>query len=161
MCWPRVGEANPLFSVYIALWRSTALAIIYNVVGRQRNLGLPGGVPWGLDWQNGNYTYRIQNTELTHSHDCIKFSNGSFSLLLRNFNWWMIFCFQSRSEVDMFKNPGRKISPILNLSSLPCMPQSCLILVSKYLFNISLSNIKYQIKRKLCKKYWIIEHNLF
>jgi hypothetical protein len=21
MCWPRVGEANPLFSVYIALWR--------------------------------------------------------------------------------------------------------------------------------------------
>jgi hypothetical protein len=29
-----------LFSVYIALWRSTALAIIYNVVGRQRNLGL-------------------------------------------------------------------------------------------------------------------------
>ena len=40
MCWPRVGEANPLFSVYIALWRSTALAIIYNVVGRQRNLGL-------------------------------------------------------------------------------------------------------------------------
>ena len=44
MCWPRVGEANPLFSVYIALWRSTALAIIYNVVGRQRNLGLRGGV---------------------------------------------------------------------------------------------------------------------
>ena len=40
MCWPRVGEANPLFSVYIALWRSTALAIIYNVFGRQRNLGL-------------------------------------------------------------------------------------------------------------------------
>ena len=40
MCWPRVGEANPLFSVYIALWCSTALAIIYNVVGRQRNLGL-------------------------------------------------------------------------------------------------------------------------
>ena len=40
MCWPRVGETNPLFSVYIALWRSTALAIIYNVVGRQRNLGL-------------------------------------------------------------------------------------------------------------------------
>ena len=65
-----------------------------------------------LDWQNGNY--RIQNTELTHSHDCIKFSNGSFSLLLRNFNWWMIFCFQSRTEVDMSKNPGRKISPILN-----------------------------------------------
>jgi hypothetical protein len=27
-------------NVYIALWRSTALAIIYNVVGRQRNLGL-------------------------------------------------------------------------------------------------------------------------
>ena len=40
MYWPRVREANPLFSVYIALWRSTALAIIYNVVGRQRNLGL-------------------------------------------------------------------------------------------------------------------------
>ena len=40
MCWPRVGEANRLFSVYFALLRSTALAIIYNVVGRQRNLGL-------------------------------------------------------------------------------------------------------------------------
>jgi hypothetical protein len=40
MCWPRVGEANPLFPVCIALWRSTALAKIYNVVGRQRNLGL-------------------------------------------------------------------------------------------------------------------------
>jgi hypothetical protein len=37
---PRAGEANQLFSVYIVLWRSTALAIIYNVVGRQRNLGL-------------------------------------------------------------------------------------------------------------------------
>ena len=40
MCRPRAGEANQLFSVYIALWRPTALAIIYNVVGRQRNLGL-------------------------------------------------------------------------------------------------------------------------
>ena len=40
MCWPRVGEANPLFSLCIALWRPTALAIIYNVVRRQRNLGL-------------------------------------------------------------------------------------------------------------------------
>jgi hypothetical protein len=40
MCWHRVGEANPLFSVCIALWRPTALAKIYNVVGRQRNLGL-------------------------------------------------------------------------------------------------------------------------
>ena len=39
MCWPRVGEANPLFSVCIALWRPTALAKIYNAVGRQRNLG--------------------------------------------------------------------------------------------------------------------------
>ena len=39
------------------------------------------------------------------------------------------------------------------VSSLPCIPQSCLVLVSKYLFNISLSNIKYQIKRKLCKKH--------
>jgi hypothetical protein len=43
--WPRAGEANQLFSVYIALWRSTALAIIYNVVGRQRNLGLRTKVP--------------------------------------------------------------------------------------------------------------------
>ena len=41
MCWPRVGEANPLFSVCIALWRPTALAKIYNAVGRQRNLELP------------------------------------------------------------------------------------------------------------------------
>ena len=40
MCRPRAGEANQLFSVYIALWRPSALAIIYNVVGRQRNLGL-------------------------------------------------------------------------------------------------------------------------
>ena len=40
MCEPRAGEANQLFSVYIALWHSTALAIIYNVVGRHRNLGL-------------------------------------------------------------------------------------------------------------------------
>jgi hypothetical protein len=40
MCRPRAGEANQLCSVYIALWRSTALAKIYNVVGRQRNLGL-------------------------------------------------------------------------------------------------------------------------
>ena len=40
MCRPRVGEANPLFSVCIALWRPTALAKIYNAVGRQRNLGL-------------------------------------------------------------------------------------------------------------------------
>jgi hypothetical protein len=40
MCRPRVGEANQLFSVYIALWRLTALAMIYNVVRRQRNLGL-------------------------------------------------------------------------------------------------------------------------
>jgi hypothetical protein len=40
MCRPRAGEVNQLFSVYIALWRSTALAIIYNVVERQRNLGL-------------------------------------------------------------------------------------------------------------------------
>jgi hypothetical protein len=40
MCWPRVGEANPLFPVCIALWRPTALAKIYNVVGKQRNLGL-------------------------------------------------------------------------------------------------------------------------
>ena len=44
MCWRRVGEANPLFSVCIALWRPIALAIIYNVVGRQRNLGLDGTV---------------------------------------------------------------------------------------------------------------------
>ena len=40
MCRPRAGEANQLFSLDIALWHSTALAIIYNVVGRQRNLGL-------------------------------------------------------------------------------------------------------------------------
>ena len=40
MCRPRVGEANQLFSVCIALWRPTALAKIYNAVGRQRNLGL-------------------------------------------------------------------------------------------------------------------------
>ena len=48
----RVGEANPLFSVYIALWRSTALSMIYNVVGRQRNLGL--GLPI-----NNNQALRI------------------------------------------------------------------------------------------------------
>jgi hypothetical protein len=34
------GWRNQLFSVCIALWRPTALAKIYNAVGRQRNLGL-------------------------------------------------------------------------------------------------------------------------
>jgi hypothetical protein len=28
MCWPRVGEANPLFSVCITLWRWTATATL-------------------------------------------------------------------------------------------------------------------------------------
>jgi hypothetical protein len=40
MCRPRVGEANPLFSLCRALWRPTALAKRKKVVGRQRNLGL-------------------------------------------------------------------------------------------------------------------------
>ena len=46
MCRPRAGEANQLFSVYIALWPPTALAKIYNVVRRQRNLGLLFIMPW-------------------------------------------------------------------------------------------------------------------
>jgi hypothetical protein len=64
MCWPRVGEANPLFSVYIALWRSTALAIIYNVVGRQRNLGLPPNkITWLVSWGRTHEVYQIYRTE--------------------------------------------------------------------------------------------------
>ena len=51
MCRPRAGEANQLFSVYIALWRPTALAIIYNVVGRQRNLGLVNCRNWKWDFE--------------------------------------------------------------------------------------------------------------
>ena len=41
MCWPRVGEANPLFSVYSTLCRWTATSNFINAVKRQRNLGLP------------------------------------------------------------------------------------------------------------------------
>jgi hypothetical protein len=40
MCRPRVGEANPLFSVCRALWRPTATASRKKPVGRQRNLVL-------------------------------------------------------------------------------------------------------------------------
>jgi hypothetical protein len=40
MCRPRVGEANPLFSVCRALWRPTVTASKKKVVRRQRNLGL-------------------------------------------------------------------------------------------------------------------------
>jgi hypothetical protein len=41
MCRPRVGEANPLFSLCRALWRPTALLKITKAVALQRNLG-PG-----------------------------------------------------------------------------------------------------------------------
>jgi hypothetical protein len=40
MCWPRVGEANPLFSVYSTLCRWTATSNFINAVKRKRNLGL-------------------------------------------------------------------------------------------------------------------------
>jgi hypothetical protein len=40
MCWPRIGEANPLFSVYSTLCRWTATSNFINAVKRQRNLGL-------------------------------------------------------------------------------------------------------------------------
>jgi hypothetical protein len=38
MCWPRVGEANPLFSVYSTLCRWTATSNFINAVKRQRNI---------------------------------------------------------------------------------------------------------------------------
>jgi hypothetical protein len=40
MCWPRVGEANALFSVYSTLCRWTTTSNFINAVKRQRNLGL-------------------------------------------------------------------------------------------------------------------------
>ena len=40
MCWPRVGEANPLFSIYSTLCRWTATNNFINAVKRKRNLGI-------------------------------------------------------------------------------------------------------------------------
>ena len=57
MCWPRVGEANPLFYVYSTLCRWTATSNFINAVKRQRNLGLGNTHHIFIDWHRDDWPF--------------------------------------------------------------------------------------------------------
>ena len=80
MCRPRAGEANQLFSVYIALWCPTALAIIYNVVGLQRNLGL-------IQLMDGRGWYKRSFLLPLDMSGCCVLGNWWCGLLLHRYCW--------------------------------------------------------------------------
>ena len=74
MCWPRVGEANPLFSVYSTLCRWTATSNFINAVKRQRNLGLDGHKK-NNKRKNNDLQYTTQKTKNRVTRTPLKTNN--------------------------------------------------------------------------------------
>ena len=127
MCWPRVGEANPLFSVYSTLCRWTATSNFINAIKRQRNLGLIGyiypdswcyhrhsnsGPPFFLIWSLPWLWYGSLSGSISLSHLSIFYNISCYNSLV--LIWGRCNLKRSRRTViflPVYKISSLKITP--------------------------------------------------